>query len=235
MEEEQEEVERDPSDDDEFRDYFALTSPLALIAVMTPSLLQMIRSLTSPRCTEDRDKSRKTGIGWEPRAFLTRYTRVHERKHDRVRFLFLDSMTGDLLYCFSSISDLIGREDMPKFTSGERAKFGVEVAKESARNEKIAKNEKITKKSLKAKSRAYAYALPCLGCHVLAGTGPYAKKEERKLEEQKGRKLEHSARAPWRLTPRRPEQQPWSSSSTPRRGHQCLGVPSPPQGQVTHA
>nr|MED6126651.1 hypothetical protein [Stylosanthes scabra] len=57
-------------------------------------------------------KSRKAGIGWEPRAFLTRYTRVNERKHDR-------------------------------------AKFGAEVAKESARNEKIAK------KSLKAKSRAY--------------------------------------------------------------------------------
>ncbi|MED6162442.1 hypothetical protein PIB30_070472 [Stylosanthes scabra] len=34
----------------------------------------------------------------------------------------------------------------------EKAKFGVEVAKENARNEKIAK------KSLKAKSRAYAYA-----------------------------------------------------------------------------
>ncbi|MED6162925.1 hypothetical protein PIB30_075076, partial [Stylosanthes scabra] len=33
------------------------------------------------------------------------------------------------------------------------AKFGAEVAKESARNEKIAK------KSLEAKSRAYAYAL----------------------------------------------------------------------------
>ncbi|MED6122975.1 hypothetical protein PIB30_044949 [Stylosanthes scabra] len=75
-------------------------------------------------------KSRKAGIVWEPRAFLTRYTRVNERKHDRVRFLFLDSMTCDLLYC---------------------AKFGAEVAKESARNEKIAK------KSLKTKSRAYAY------------------------------------------------------------------------------
>ncbi|MED6137161.1 hypothetical protein PIB30_062450 [Stylosanthes scabra] len=47
------------------------------------------------------------------------------------------------------------------------AKFGAEVTKESARNEKIAK------KSLKAKSRAYAYALPCLGRHVLAGIGPY--------------------------------------------------------------
>ncbi|MED6185993.1 hypothetical protein PIB30_062463 [Stylosanthes scabra] len=54
-------------------------------------------------------KSRKAGIGWEPRAFLTRYTRVNERKHDR-------------------------------------AKYGAEVAKESARNEKI------------AKSRAYVYA-----------------------------------------------------------------------------
>ncbi|MED6136721.1 hypothetical protein PIB30_058448 [Stylosanthes scabra] len=92
-------------------------------------------------------KSRKAGIGWEPRAFLTRYTRVNERKHDLVRFLFLDSMTCDLLY---------------------GAKFGAEVAKESARNEKIAK------KSLKAKSRAYVYALPCLGHHVLAGIGPYA-------------------------------------------------------------
>ncbi|MED6141573.1 hypothetical protein PIB30_104812, partial [Stylosanthes scabra] len=56
-----------------------------------------------------------------------------------------------------------------------RAKFGAEVAKESARNEKIAK------KSLKAKSRAYArtkgacaYALPCFGRYVLARTGPYA-------------------------------------------------------------
>ncbi|MED6196529.1 hypothetical protein PIB30_048313 [Stylosanthes scabra] len=76
-------------------------------------------------------KSRKAGTEWETRAFLTRYTRVNERKHDRVRFLFLDSMTCDLL---------------------GRAKFGAEVAKESARNEKIAK------KSLKAKSRAYAYA-----------------------------------------------------------------------------
>ncbi|MED6162254.1 hypothetical protein PIB30_068637, partial [Stylosanthes scabra] len=64
---------------------------------------------------ELKGKSRKAGIGWEPRAFLTRYTRVNERKHDQ-------------------------------------AKFGAEVAKESMRNEKIAK------KSLKAKSRAYAYA-----------------------------------------------------------------------------
>ncbi|MED6197441.1 hypothetical protein PIB30_056507 [Stylosanthes scabra] len=61
-------------------------------------------------------------------------------------------------------------------TPAQRAKFGAEVAKESARNEKIAK------KSLKAKIQslcvrtkgAYAYALPCLGRHVLAGTGPYA-------------------------------------------------------------
>ncbi|MED6125501.1 hypothetical protein PIB30_069094 [Stylosanthes scabra] len=91
-------------------------------------------------------KSRKAGIGWEPRAFLTRYTRVNERKHDRVRFLFLDSMTCDLLYC---------------------VKFGAEVAKESMRNEKIAK------KSLKAKSRAYAYAPKrsmCTHCHALGVT-----------------------------------------------------------------
>ncbi|MED6125417.1 hypothetical protein PIB30_068344 [Stylosanthes scabra] len=38
------------------------------------------------------------------------------------------------------------------FAFNHSAKFGAEVAKESARNEKIAK------KSLKAKSRAYAYA-----------------------------------------------------------------------------
>ncbi|MED6221501.1 hypothetical protein PIB30_055424 [Stylosanthes scabra] len=69
---------------------------------------------------EMKGKSKKAGIGWEPRAFLTRYTRVNERKHDRVRL--------------------------------KRAKFGAEVAKESTRNEKIAK------KSLKAKSRVYAYA-----------------------------------------------------------------------------
>ncbi|MED6135611.1 hypothetical protein PIB30_048212 [Stylosanthes scabra] len=76
-------------------------------------------------------KSRRAGIGWEPRAFLTRYTRVNERKHDR------------------------------------RAKFGAEVAKESARNEKIAK------KSLKAKSRAYAYAPKepmHTNCHALGIT-----------------------------------------------------------------
>ncbi|MED6151548.1 hypothetical protein PIB30_083556 [Stylosanthes scabra] len=44
-------------------------------------------------------KSRKTGIRWEPRAFLTRYTRVNERKHDRF--------------------DLFGHEDMPMFKCGE--------------------------------------------------------------------------------------------------------------------
>ncbi|MED6176848.1 hypothetical protein PIB30_092247, partial [Stylosanthes scabra] len=43
----------------------------------------------------------------------------------------------------------------------------------------------------------------------------------RKLEEQKARKLEHSAKAP---TPRRPEQQPWSSSPMPRCGHQRLVI-----------
>ncbi|MED6125540.1 hypothetical protein PIB30_069423 [Stylosanthes scabra] len=29
-------------------------------------------------------KSRKVGIGWEPRALLTRYTRVNKRKHDQM-------------------------------------------------------------------------------------------------------------------------------------------------------
>ncbi|MED6175478.1 hypothetical protein PIB30_078744, partial [Stylosanthes scabra] len=47
-------------------------------------------------------------------------------------------------------------------------KKGAVVAKKGARNEKI------TKKSLKANSDAYAYALPRLGRHVQAGTGPYA-------------------------------------------------------------
>ncbi|MED6153488.1 hypothetical protein PIB30_102484 [Stylosanthes scabra] len=75
-------------------------------------------------------KSRKAGIGWEPRAFLTRYTRVNERKHNR-------------------------------------EKFGAKVAKENARNEKIAK------KSLKAKFRAYAYAPKepmRMHCHALGVT-----------------------------------------------------------------
>ncbi|MED6140236.1 hypothetical protein PIB30_091248 [Stylosanthes scabra] len=51
---------------------------------------------------EMKGKLRKVEIGWEPRAFLTRYTRVNEHKHDRVRFLFLDSMTCALLYCIYS-------------------------------------------------------------------------------------------------------------------------------------
>ncbi|MED6189638.1 hypothetical protein PIB30_098027, partial [Stylosanthes scabra] len=55
------------------------------------------------------------------------------------------------------------------------AKFGAEGTKESARNEKI------TKKSLKVKSRAYAYVLPCLGRHVLARTGPYTYAPERPM------------------------------------------------------
>ncbi|MED6187637.1 hypothetical protein PIB30_078229 [Stylosanthes scabra] len=66
------------------------------------------------------------------------------------------------------------------------AKFGAKVAKKSARNEKI------TKKSLKAKSRAYAYTpkkhmrTHChdLGRHVLAGTGPYAYAPERPMRHQ---------------------------------------------------
>ncbi|MED6187041.1 hypothetical protein PIB30_072614 [Stylosanthes scabra] len=66
---------------------------------------------------------------------------------------------------------------------------------------------------------------------------PFGKSGERKLEEQERRNLEHSARAPmprreaWRLTPRRPEQQPRVKPSTPRRpksssrpSHPRLGV-----------
>ncbi|MED6114841.1 hypothetical protein PIB30_084387, partial [Stylosanthes scabra] len=54
------------------------------------------------------------------------------------------------------------------------AKFGAKVAKESVRNEKIAKE------SLKAKSRAYAYApkgpvrIAMHWASCLARTGPYA-------------------------------------------------------------
>ncbi|MED6187706.1 hypothetical protein PIB30_079004 [Stylosanthes scabra] len=35
---------------------------------------------------EMKGKSRKEGIGREPRAFLTKYTRVNKRKHDRAKF-----------------------------------------------------------------------------------------------------------------------------------------------------
>ncbi|MED6129098.1 hypothetical protein PIB30_104466, partial [Stylosanthes scabra] len=50
--------------------------------------------------------------------------------------------------------------------------------------------------------------------------------------EQKGRKLEHSARAPM---PRRGDSRLSVQSSNPRVAHPRLGIPSPPQGQVTHA
>ncbi|MED6139439.1 hypothetical protein PIB30_083870 [Stylosanthes scabra] len=79
-------------------------------------------------------------------SLLARNTRVNRAIHDRGRFLLLDSMTCDL-----SCS----------------AKIGAEVAKESARNEKI------TKKSLEDKSSAYAYAPKTdvrTHCHDLGGT-----------------------------------------------------------------
>ncbi|MED6200126.1 hypothetical protein PIB30_082174, partial [Stylosanthes scabra] len=47
------------------------------------------------------------------------------------------------------------------------------------------------------------------------------KNEERKLEEQKRRKLEHSARAP---TPRRGDSCLGVQNSNPRIDHPCLGV-----------
>ncbi|MED6128848.1 hypothetical protein PIB30_102038 [Stylosanthes scabra] len=66
-------------------------------------------------------------------SLLARNTRVNNRAiHDRKWFLLLDSMTCD---------------------PSCKSKIGAEVAKESVRNEKI------TKKSLEAKSSAYAYAL----------------------------------------------------------------------------
>ncbi|MED6176469.1 hypothetical protein PIB30_088485 [Stylosanthes scabra] len=55
--------------------------------------------------------------------------------------------------------------------------------------------------------------------------------EERKLEEQKGRKLEHSARAPM---PRRGDSRLGVQNNSPGVAHPRLGVPSPPQGQVIH-
>ncbi|MED6139041.1 hypothetical protein PIB30_080102 [Stylosanthes scabra] len=76
-----------------------------LAPLQTPKDLSMITQVYATILIgEMKDKSRKVGIRWEPRAFLTRYTRVNERKHDWVRFLFLDSMTCDLLYCVSQLS-----------------------------------------------------------------------------------------------------------------------------------
>ncbi|MED6211884.1 hypothetical protein PIB30_077857 [Stylosanthes scabra] len=65
------------------------------------------------------------------KSHLARNTRVNRAIHNRGGFLLLDFMTCDL-----SCS----------------AKIGTKVIKKSARNEKI------TKKSLEAKSSAYAYA-----------------------------------------------------------------------------
>ncbi|MED6224028.1 hypothetical protein PIB30_079810 [Stylosanthes scabra] len=79
-------------------------------------------------------------------SLLARNTRVNRAIHDRERFLLLDSMTRD-----------------PSCS----AKIGAEVAKESARNEEIAK------KSLEARFRAYAYTTGTdvrTHCHVLGGT-----------------------------------------------------------------
>ncbi|MED6124102.1 hypothetical protein PIB30_055955 [Stylosanthes scabra] len=54
--------------------------------------------------------------------FLTRYTRVIERKHNRVRFLLLDSViySHHSLGVVSSTFDLIGHEDMPTFKCGQK-------------------------------------------------------------------------------------------------------------------
>ncbi|MED6224418.1 hypothetical protein PIB30_083760 [Stylosanthes scabra] len=65
----------------------------------------------------------------------------------------------------SSILDLIGHENMPRFKCGE-AKFGAKVAGESKRNERIAK------KPRRPKLEAYAYASrkPCVRIMALGGT-----------------------------------------------------------------
>ncbi|MED6189487.1 hypothetical protein PIB30_096411 [Stylosanthes scabra] len=109
--------------------------------------------------------------------------------------------------------------------------LGIEKSIEKAKEDIRSKG--FTKESQEVESWALRGQMVPLCVRMCSGKRFGTKKnEERKLEEQKGRKLEHSARAPM---PRRPEQQPWSSSSTPKRGHQRLGISSPPQGQVTHA
>ncbi|MED6211026.1 hypothetical protein PIB30_069690 [Stylosanthes scabra] len=100
-----------------------------------------------------------------------------QNTQNMIRQAFPDAVFTGLVHVSSSEDDSDVRDSKRGWlglsttlgqTNNLRAKFGAEVANESARNEKIAK------KSLKAKSRAYAYALPCLGRHVLAGTGQYA-------------------------------------------------------------
>ncbi|MED6189685.1 hypothetical protein PIB30_098475 [Stylosanthes scabra] len=79
-------------------------------------------------------------------SLLARNTRVNRAIHDREGFLLLDSMTCD---------------------PSCKSKIGAKVAKESVRNEKI------TKKSLEAKSSAYADAPKtdgCTHCHDLGVT-----------------------------------------------------------------
>ncbi|MED6123255.1 hypothetical protein PIB30_047410 [Stylosanthes scabra] len=100
----------------------------------------------------------------ETESLLARNTRVNRAIQNRGGFLLLDSMTCDLLCSVSQSSS----HELKHFVGlAFAAKIGVEVAKESTRNEKT------IKKSLEAKSSAYAYAPKTdvrTHCHDLGGT-----------------------------------------------------------------
>ncbi|MED6207635.1 hypothetical protein PIB30_037506 [Stylosanthes scabra] len=65
------------------------------------TFLMITQIYTAAQTDKMKGKSRKAGIGWELRAFLTRYTESRP------------------IGVHSSIFDLIGHEDMPRFKCGE--------------------------------------------------------------------------------------------------------------------
>ncbi|MED6208359.1 hypothetical protein PIB30_044250 [Stylosanthes scabra] len=97
-------------------------------------------------------------------SLLARNTRVNRAIHDWEGFSLLDSITCDLSCSVIQSSS----HELQHFVGlAFTAKIGAEVAKESARNEKI------TKKSLETKSSTYAYAPKTdvrTYCHDLGGT-----------------------------------------------------------------
>ncbi|MED6196297.1 hypothetical protein PIB30_046182 [Stylosanthes scabra] len=98
---------------------------------------------------------------------------------------------------FSSISDLIGHEDMPKFKCGECPYVYVQVFQTLAGKVRngSGKRECEEREDRDEKLESQIQSL------CVCTKGACAKNGERKLEEQERRNLEHFA-----STPRRPEQ-----------------------------
>ncbi|MED6194582.1 hypothetical protein PIB30_029960 [Stylosanthes scabra] len=94
-------------------------------------------------------KFRKARLDGNREPFLPDTLERTERKHDRERFLLLDSMTCDLLCSQSQLNSC----ELNCFVGlAFTAKTGAEVAKNGEMNEEV------VKKTLKADSAAYANA-----------------------------------------------------------------------------